>query len=172
MGGFIAKLFPKRTRLAMIGLDTAGKTTLLYKFKLGEVITTLPTIGFNVETVTYKNLNFTVWDIGGQNKIRLLWRHYFHGTQGIVFVVDSTDSERFEEAKNELMKVLQDEELRTAKVLIYANKQDLPRSVSPTVIVEKLGLASLSSHQWHLQSASALTGEGIYEGLEWLSSVV
>ena len=75
-----------------VGLDAAGKTTILYKLKLGEVVTTIPTIGFNVETVEYKNISFTVWDVGGQDKIRPLWRHYYQNTQGIIFVVDSTFS--------------------------------------------------------------------------------
>ena len=61
----------------MIGLDAAGKTTILYKLKLGEIVTTIPTIGFNVETLEYKNLKFTVFDVGGQDKIRPLWRHYY-----------------------------------------------------------------------------------------------
>lgn len=76
----------------MVGLDAAGKTTILYKLKLGEIVTTIPTIGFNVETVEYKNISFTVWDVGGQDKIRPLWRHYFQNTQGkklfdLVFII-------------------------------------------------------------------------------------
>ena len=71
-------------RILMVGLDAAGKTTILYKLKLGEVVTTIPTIGFNVETVEYKNINFTVWDVGGQSKIRPLWRHYFLNTQAVI----------------------------------------------------------------------------------------
>ena len=67
----------KEMRILMVGLDAAGKTTILYKLKLGEIVTTIPTIGFNVETVEYKNISFTVWDVGGQDKIRPLWRHYF-----------------------------------------------------------------------------------------------
>merc|ERR1711907_45124 len=90
----------------MVGLDAAGKTTILYKLKLGEVVTTIPTIGFNVETVEYKNISFTVWDVGGQDKIRPLWRHYYQNTQGIIFVVDSNDRERVGEAKDELNRVM------------------------------------------------------------------
>jgi len=87
MGGAFAKLFSglfgkKEMRILMVGLDAAGKTTILYKLKLGEVVTTIPTIGFNVETVEYKNISFTVWDVGGQDKIRPLWRHYYQNTQG------------------------------------------------------------------------------------------
>lgn len=70
----------KEMRILMVGLDAAGKTTILYKLKLGEVVSSVPTIGFNVEKVQYKNISFTVWDIGGQDKLRLLWRHYFQGT--------------------------------------------------------------------------------------------
>merc|ERR1719229_1168052 len=93
-------------RILMVGLDAAGKTTVLYKLKLGGVVTTIPTIGFNVETVDYKNISFTVWDVGGQDRIRPLWRHYYMGTNAIIFVVDSNDRERMEEAREELWKML------------------------------------------------------------------
>lgn len=89
-----------------MGLDAAGKTTILYKLKLGEIVTTIPTIGFNVETVEYKNICFTVWDVGGQDKIRPLWRHYFQNTQGLIFVVDSNDRERITEARQELQNMV------------------------------------------------------------------
>ena len=93
------------------------------KLKLGEVVTTIPTIGFNVETVQYKKIEFTVWDVGGQDKIRPLWRHYFQNTQGLIFVVDSNDRERVAEASEELQKMLREDELRDAKLLVFANKQ-------------------------------------------------
>merc|ERR1711862_472611 len=112
----------------------AGKTTILYKLKLGEVVTTIPTIGFNVETVEYKNLSFTVWDVGGQDKIRPLWRHYYTGTNGLIFVVDSNDRDRIEDAREELNK------MRNAVVLVYANKQDLPNAMAAAEVTEKLGL--------------------------------
>jgi ADP-ribosylation factor protein 1 len=89
----------KEMRILMVGLDAAGKTTILYKLKLGEVVTTIPTIGFNVETVEYKNISFTVWDVGGQDKIRPLWRHYYQNTQGLIFVVDSNDRDRIDPGK-------------------------------------------------------------------------
>merc|ERR1712186_21963 len=102
----------KEMRILMLGLDAAGKTTILYKLKLGEVVTTIPTVGFNVETVEYKNINFTVWDVGGQDKIRKLWRYYYQGTQGLIFVVDSNDRDRVQDAREELTKILNDDELR------------------------------------------------------------
>merc|ERR1719400_2625262 len=127
----------------MVGLDAAGKTTILYKLKLGEIVTTIPTIGFNVETVEYKNISFTVWDVGGQDKIRPLWRHYFQNTQGLIFVVDSNDRERIGEARDELMRMLAEDELREAVLLIFANKQDLPNAMNAAEITDKLGLHSL-----------------------------
>ena len=100
----------------MVGLDAAGKTTILYKLKLGEVVTTIPTIGFNVEQVEYKNISFTVWDVGGQDKIRPLWRHYYQNTEGLIFVVDSNDRERLDNARTELHKMLNEDELKDAVV--------------------------------------------------------
>eukprot|EP01127_Copromyxa_protea_P009035 TRINITY_DN2098_c0_g1_i2.p1 TRINITY_DN2098_c0_g1~~TRINITY_DN2098_c0_g1_i2.p1 ORF type:complete len:146 (+),score=12.67 TRINITY_DN2098_c0_g1_i2:38-439(+) len=101
MGNLFQRLFdlfgPTSGRILMIGLDSAGKTTTLYNFKMGEVVTTTPTIGFNVESLVYKNVNLTVWDIGGQDKIRVLWRHYYTNTTGLIFVVDSNDHERIDE---------------------------------------------------------------------------
>merc|ERR1712134_23258 len=107
VSNLLNRLFAKKQmRILMVGLDAAGKTTILYKLKLGEIVTTIPTIGFNVETVEYKNICFTVWDVGGQDKIRPLWRHYFQNTQGLIFVVDSNDRERITEAQEELMRML------------------------------------------------------------------
>merc|ERR1719330_2032655 len=107
-------------RILLVGLDAAGKTTILYKLKLGEVVTTIPTVGFNVETVEYKSLSCMVWDIGGQDKIRKLWRHYYLGTAGVIFVVDSNDSDRIEDAREELAKMLAEDELRDAVLLVIA----------------------------------------------------
>eukprot|EP00730_Choanoeca_flexa_P000298 TRINITY_DN10137_c0_g1_i2.p1 TRINITY_DN10137_c0_g1~~TRINITY_DN10137_c0_g1_i2.p1 ORF type:complete len:180 (+),score=47.76 TRINITY_DN10137_c0_g1_i2:70-609(+) len=170
ISSLFTKLFGKQEmRILMVGLDAAGKTTILYKLKLGEIVTTIPTIGFNVETVEYKNINFTVWDVGGQDKIRPLWRHYFQNTQGLIFVVDSNDRERIEEAKDELNKMLSEDELRDATVLVFANKQDLPNAMSPAEITEKLGLPNLRNRQWYIQATCATQGDGLYEGLDWLS---
>eukprot|EP00403_Amphidinium_massartii_P025205 CAMPEP_0178398172 /NCGR_PEP_ID=MMETSP0689_2-20121128/14636_1 /TAXON_ID=160604 /ORGANISM="Amphidinium massartii, Strain CS-259" /LENGTH=181 /DNA_ID=CAMNT_0020018927 /DNA_START=104 /DNA_END=649 /DNA_ORIENTATION=+ len=156
-------------RILMVGLDAAGKTTILYKLKLGEVVTTIPTIGFNVETVEYKNISFTVWDVGGQDKIRPLWRHYYTGTNGLIFVVDSNDRDRVEDAREELTKMLNEDEMRDAVVLVFANKQDLPNAMTAAEVTEKLGLHNLRHRQWFIQSACATTGDGLYEGLDWLS---
>nr|XP_019011525.1 ADP-ribosylation factor [Kwoniella pini CBS 10737]OCF50306.1 ADP-ribosylation factor [Kwoniella pini CBS 10737] len=175
MGLSISKLLnglfgKKEMRILMVGLDAAGKTTILYKLKLGEIVTTIPTIGFNVETVEYKNISFTVWDVGGQDKIRPLWRHYFQNTQGIIFVVDSNDRERITEAREELQRMLSEDELRDALLLVFANKQDLPNAMNAAEITDKLGLHSLRQRSWYIQAACATSGDGLYEGLEWVSA--
>merc|ERR1712203_124861 len=127
-------------RILMVGLDAAGKTTVLYKLKLGDVMMTVPTIGFNVETVKYKNISFTVWDVGGQDKIRNLWRVYLKGSVGLIFVIDSSDQQRLSEAKQELHKLLEEEDLKEAHVLIFANKQDCPSALSVSSVKDGLGL--------------------------------
>eukprot|EP00090_Calanus_glacialis_P011618 TRINITY_DN1998_c0_g1_i2.p1 TRINITY_DN1998_c0_g1~~TRINITY_DN1998_c0_g1_i2.p1 ORF type:complete len:181 (+),score=47.76 TRINITY_DN1998_c0_g1_i2:76-618(+) len=175
MGNMFATLFKglfgkKEMRILMVGLDAAGKTTILYKLKLGEIVTTIPTIGFNVETVEYKNISFTVWDVGGQDKIRPLWRHYFQNTQGLIFVVDSNDRERITEAQDELQKMLQEDELRDATLLVFANKQDLPNAMTASELTDKLGLQSLRNRRWYIQATCAVQGHGLYEGLDWLSN--
>ena len=174
MGKAFSKLLKSKTemRILMVGLDAAGKTTILYKLKLGEIVTTIPTIGFNVETVEYKKINFTVWDVGGQDKIRPLWRHYYQNTQGLIFVVDSNDRERMDEAAEELQKMLREDELRDAKLLVLANKQDLQTAVSVAEVTEKLGLSQLTNRKWYIQGACATSGDGLYEGLDWLSSAL
>ena len=174
MGGIIGKLFnPKREmRILMVGLDAAGKTTILYKLKLGEIVTTIPTIGFNVETVQYKNINFTVWDVGGQDKIRGLWRHHYLYMQGLIFVVDSNDKDRITEASEELQKMLREDELQDATLLVFANKQDMPNAMSVSEVTDKLGLHSLGPRKWHIQGTCAPTGDGLYAGMDWLATAL
>ena len=176
LGNFITRIMSswtqQETKIVMVGLDAAGKTTVLYKLKLGEVITTAPTIGFNVETVTYKKLDMTVWDIGGQDLLRKLWRHYYTNVDGIIFIVDSNDRERIDLAATELFNVLQDEELKGSSVLVYANKQDLPNSMDTSEVVERIGMHNMRGRDWHVQSCTATTGDGLWEGLDWLNDTL
>ncbi|TWW72127.1 ADP-ribosylation factor 6 [Takifugu flavidus] len=164
MGKMLSKIFGnKEMRILMLGLDAAGKTTILYKLKLGQSVTTIPTVGFNVETVTYKNVKFNVWDVGGQDKIRPLWRHYYTGTQGLIFVVDCADRDRIDEARQELHRIISDREMRDAIILIFANKQDLPDAMKPHEIQEKLGLTRIRDRNWGgpglLRSSSLTSSE-------------
>lgn len=116
--------------------------------------------------------SFTVWDVGGQDKIRPLWRHYYQNTQGIIFVVDSNDRERMKEARDELQSMLNEDELRDAVLLVFANKQDLPQAMRPNELTDSLALNTIRNRQWYVQSTCATTGDGLYEGLDWLSSAI
>lgn len=154
-------IFGKRElRALMLGLDAAGKTTILYKLKLGEVVSSVPTIGFNVETVEFEKVKFTVWDVGGQDKIRQLWKHYYQNTQALIYVVDSSDKERIDIAREELQKMLAEDELKDAVLLVLANKQDMG-IMSVAEVVEKLGLSSMRGRDWNIQGTCALTGDGL-----------
>ena len=134
-------------------------------------MTTIPTIGFNVEEVNYKNLSMTMWDVGGQDKIRRLWSHYYENSDAIVYVVDSNDRDRLSEARDELHKMLDEDQLRNASLLVLCNKQDLPSAMSPSAVSEGLGLRALR-RDWYIQACSAVSGDGIFEGLEWLSQTL
>lgn len=170
MGNWFTSLFTfqQEKRLLMLGLDAAGKTTILYKLKLGECVTSIPTIGFNVEEVAYKNFKMNIWDIGGQDKIRQLWRHYYDNTDGLIFVIDAADPSRFGDVYEELQKLHREPALYHVPFLIFANKQDLPNALSVSQCTEQLQIPSLMARHWKVQSCSATRGEGLYEGLDWL----
>ncbi|KAG6474635.1 hypothetical protein ZIOFF_068573 [Zingiber officinale] len=173
MGQAFRKLFDRffglvEMRVAMLGLDAAGKTTILYKLHIGEVLSTVPTIGFNVEKVQYKNVVFTVWDVGGQEKLRPLWRHYFSNTDALIYVVDSLDRERIGKAREEFQTIIRDPFMLNSVILVFANKQDLKGAMTPMEVSEGLGLYDLRNRTWHIQGTCALAGDGLYEGLDWL----
>ncbi|XP_037033510.1 ADP-ribosylation factor-like protein 4C [Bradysia coprophila] len=181
--------------IVMLGLDSAGKTTALYRLKFDQYLNTVPTIGFNCEKVRgqvgrAKGAQFLVWDVGGQEKLRPLWRSYTRCTDGIVFVLDSVDIERMEEAKMELMRTAKCPDNQGVPVLILANKQDLPGAREPKQLEKLLGLHELSPiitissssststnptqtfKGWYIQPACAITGEGLHEGLEALYDMI
>eukprot|EP01118_Nematostelium_gracile_P007797 TRINITY_DN2557_c0_g1_i1.p1 TRINITY_DN2557_c0_g1~~TRINITY_DN2557_c0_g1_i1.p1 ORF type:complete len:154 (-),score=23.16 TRINITY_DN2557_c0_g1_i1:45-461(-) len=115
----------KKYRLVLLGLDAAGKTTILYMLKLGELVTTIPTIGFNMESIVYKNVRLDCWDAGGQESFRNFWRHYCQDCQGVIFVLDSSDRDRIEEARDEMHRIAKETAIQKACFLIIANKQDM-----------------------------------------------
>ena len=162
----------KEVRILILGLDGAGKTTILYRLQLGEVVTTIPTIGFNVETLNYKNIRFQVWDLGGQTSIRPYWRCYYANTDAVIYVVDSADKERISTSKEELIAMLDEEEMKDAALLVFANKQDIPGSMTAAEVGNKLGLTSMKNRQWTIMKCSALKGEGLQEGLDWLVQTI
>ncbi|KAI6656896.1 GTP-binding ADP-ribosylation factor [Oopsacas minuta] len=172
---WLSKVFhrsPKEYRVLFLGLDASGRTTTLYKLVLGEVVTTIPTIGFNVENFTYKDHTFTAWDVGGCDKIRPLWRHYFQNTQCVIFFVDSADRERINECEWSLGLLLTEDELKNTPLLVFANKQDLPNAMSVVEVTEKLSLKKVTDRPWYVQASCAPTGDGLYEGIEWMISVL
>ncbi|GAB0098133.1 ADP-ribosylation factor-like protein 4A [Sergentomyia squamirostris] len=173
--------------IVMLGLDSAGKTTALYRLKFDQYLNTVPTIGFNCEKVRgaigkAKGANFLVWDVGGQEKLRPLWRSYTRCTDGIVFVVDSVDMERMEEAKMELMRTIKCPDNQGVPLLVLANKQDLPGACEPRELERLLGLHELPStyttegatapKMTYIQPACAITGDGLQEGFEALYDMI
>ncbi|XP_015921357.1 ADP-ribosylation factor-like protein 4C [Parasteatoda tepidariorum] len=165
--------------IVMLGLDSAGKTTALYRLKFDQYLNTVPTIGFNCEKIKgttgkAKGTSFLIWDVGGQDKLRPLWRSYTRCTDGIVFVLDSVDEERLEEARMELMRMAKAPENLGVPVLVLANKQDLPGAKDAKEIEKVLGLSVElgAAHLWHVQPSCAIIGDGLEEGLEILYEMI
>jgi len=158
----------RKYKVVVVGLDNAGKTTALYRLQLGEVVCTTPTVGANVEEVTFQNVRFECWDLGGQHTLRLSWDAYFKETDAVILVVDSTDRLRATLVKLELQRLLESEDLAQAAVLVFANKQDLKDAMSVPELTDALGLQSERQHSWHVQPSCSLTGEGLHDGLAWL----
>lgn len=136
--------------------------------KLGKAEETVPTVGFNVETIKYKNIIMNTWDVGGQERLRALWRHYFSGSDILIYVVDSSDLDRVEKAKSEFYKVIDDKELVGCHVVLLANKQDLPNALSPSEIINKFELRTLQNHEWTVIPTVATKGTGLTEVLSWI----
>jgi tripartite motif-containing protein 23 len=156
-------------RVVTLGLDGAGKTAILCKLKQGEFVPTIPTIGFNVETLEFRNVKITLWDVGGQHKLRPLWKHYYLNTQALIFVLDASSRERISESKMELAKLLSEKELKDAALLILANKQDVAGCSSIEDIADSFSLYKLCcGRSWHIQACDAKSGNGLQEGLDWL----
>ena len=157
----------------MFGLDNSGQTTILFQLKMGVVVKTIPTIGFNAETLDLKGANFTIWDVGGNDKMRILWKNYFEGAEGLIFVVDSNDRDRLEESAEELKKLLKEEQLKDCPVLIFANKQDLNNALNTKEIKKHLNIGHLGKNRKCLiKGSSGRTGQGLKEGFDWLTDIL
>ncbi|KAJ6239608.1 adp-ribosylation factor a1e [Anaeramoeba flamelloides] len=156
----------------MVGLCGSGKTSILNKLRYGETGTTLPSINFNEETIEFQTALFHIYDVCGQDKIRPLWSHYFEKAQGIIFVVDSSEDEYFELAREEIHRVMSDEKLINAALLVFANKQDLSSALDAEELGKKLQLTKLRFHKWKIQNCIATTGEGLNEGLTFLTKEI
>ena len=155
-------------KIVMVGLDNAGKSTLLYRLHLGDVIETQPTVGSNVEEVSHRSVRFQVWDLGGQDKLRRVWSTYYVGAAAVVLVVDSLDRARLPLLREELGAITSAAELAGAALLVFANKQDLPGAMTAVEITQQLQLHGDKERAWQIQPCSAKEGSGLYEGLDWL----
>lgn len=158
----------KELRILLLGLDNAGKTTILKSLASEDISTITPTQGFNIKSVQTEGFKLNVWDIGGQRKIRPYWRNYFDNTDVLIYVIDSADQKRFEETGQELQELLYEEKLVGVPILVYANKQDLLGSATSSQIAEGLTLHTIKDRVWQIQACSATTGEGVRDGMEWV----
>lgn len=163
-----AKEKEKEMRLLVLGLDNAGKTTIIKKFNGEDINEISPTLGFNIKTLEYESFKLNVWDIGGQKTIRSYWRNYFEQTDGLIWVVDSSDKMRLDDTKMELHSLLRQEKLMGATLLIFCNKQDIEGSLTCDQIKKHLELHDISTRHWGIIGCSARTGDGLLEGIDWL----
>lgn len=162
----------RELRILLLGLDNAGKTTLLKKLALEDVSHITPTQGFNIKSVQTDGFKLNVWDIGGQRKLRPYWRNYFENTDILIYVVDSSDRKRLEETGYELNELLTDEKLNNVPILVFANKQDLVHAASASEIAQSLNLHLIKDRPWQIQACSAILDEGVKDGMEWISQNV
>eukprot|EP00762_Andalucia_godoyi_P002056 ANDGO_02573.mRNA.1 ADP-ribosylation factor-like protein 2 len=158
----------KEMRLLILGLDNAGKTTILKRFNGEDIHTISPTLGFNIKTLEHKGYKLNVWDVGGQKTIRSYWRNYFEQTDGLIWVVDSADRRRLLDCFAELQTVLGEERLSGATLLVFANKQDLQGAMTAKEIAEALELDAIKTRHWSIVACSAHSGDGLLEGIDWI----
>ncbi|KAK8850709.1 hypothetical protein IAR55_004629 [Kwoniella newhampshirensis] len=158
----------KEMRVLFLGLDNAGKTTILKKLNNEDIKDISPTLGFNIKTLIRDQYTLNIWDVGGQKTLRPYWRNYFESTDAVVWVVDSSDRLRMEDCRKELVGLLQEERLAGATLLVFANKQDLDGSMTLEEIRDTLHLPSIISHRWIVHPCSAFTGTGLEDGMNWL----
>ncbi|XP_061701443.1 putative ADP-ribosylation factor-like protein 5C [Syngnathoides biaculeatus] len=176
MGFLLTKMMTvfghREHKVIIVGLDNAGKTTILYQFLTKEAVHTSPTVGSNVEEIIVRNTHFLVWDIGGQTSLRSTWYSYYSNAEIVILVVDSTDPGRLTLTRDELHRMLAHEDLQSAAVLVLANKQDVKGSMTAAEISRRLTLDAITTHNWHVQACCGLTGEGLTASLDWMQSQV
>jgi len=162
----ILSLFRKKARLVILGLDGAGKTTLVNYIKRGDPGTTFPTVGASFERIKVRNLLLEVWDIGGQRHLRKLWDQYVENADAVIFMIDAADRSRFQEAKEEFWRVVS--LTKDIPLLVLANKADLPEAATVFEIADYLELSKLKSVTWQVMWVSALTGMGLRDAFAWI----
>lgn len=159
---------PRNNNIIFLGLDNAGKTTIL-RILTGETIATaaVPTQGFLIKTIKVGGVKLQVFDVGGQTHCRPYWRQYYSEAAGAVFVLDASNHSRLHEAYEAIDLLFEEDKLVKAPVLIFANKQDRMESVSPEEVIKHL-IPPKRECPWRVQGCSAVTGDGINEGMQWL----
>ncbi|KAK1765631.1 ADP-ribosylation factor family-domain-containing protein [Phialemonium atrogriseum] len=163
-----ARLKDKELRILMLGLDNAGKTTIVKKIMGEDVNTVSPTLGFIIKTIDYEGYKLNIWDVGGQKTLRSYWRNYFEKTDALIWVVDATDRLRIEDCRRELHGLLQEERLSGSSLLVFANKTDVVGCMDGDEILEALQLREIRTHRWNIFPCSAMTGRNLKEGLAWV----
>ncbi|NXD26362.1 ARL14 protein, partial [Spelaeornis formosus] len=158
----------RRANIVMLGLDSAGKSTLLYKLRYKDAFLTMPTIGFNVDMIeARKDFTLTFWDVGGQKKMRELWSNFLEDTDGLLYVVDSSAKHRLDESRREFELILKNESIKNVPVVVLANKQDLPGALNAEEITRRFKMKKFcSDRNWYVQPCCATTGEGLAEALQ------
>ena len=162
------KLKEHQVRLLTVGLDNSGKTTIIKSFLSQDPTSTSPTLGFTINTLKYKNSQINFWDIGGQTTIRSYWRNYFEETDGVIWVVDSSDKLRIQDCKEELHNLLKQEKLAGATLLVFCNKQDINGALKVEEIKNLLDLNTITTRHWMIMPCCGLTGNGLENGLNWI----
>lgn len=160
----------QKIQILVHGLKAAGKTTMLDKLKEGTIETPIPSIDCNVAQFAYGNMSITAREVGGRDTIQSLKKQYYQSTDAIIFVVDSSDHSRLNEARDEVMRLMHESHLHQAALLVFANKQDLPHAMSDDELSDKLGLTTFDDWPWSVYPSCACEGDGFYDGLDWLQS--
>lgn len=174
--GCYEHLFRKEElHILIIGLDKAGKTTLLEKLKTLfadlpglEADKVLPTVGLNIARFEAYGFPLVLWDLGGQAGLRSIWEKYYGESHAVIFVVDATDRQRLAEAKSCLNKALEQRDLLGAPLLVLANKQDVPVCIAASDIAVELNIGSLEGRACNVQSASSISGDGLKAAVQWI----
>ncbi|OQE23609.1 hypothetical protein PENSTE_c008G03240 [Penicillium steckii] len=183
-----ARLKDKEMRILMLGLDNAGKTTIVKRIMNEDVTSVSPTLGFIIKTIDFEGYKLNIWDVGGQRTLRSYWKNYFEKTDTLVWVVDATDRLRVEDCREELAGLLLEEvcrfpmtiyivilraksilkRLMGASLLVFLNKTDVEHCMTEEEVRERLGLDLIKTHKWTILPCSAMTGHNLQEGLKWV----
>lgn len=172
---------PIPARLVCLGMDAVGKTTILYQMHLKKPVHTIPTVGFNVESFDHKNHTFTMYDVGGGDKICPLWWHFYQGADAIVMVLDSNDRKRMDCGKHDYSRccvkgnlecLTSDKRLDGVPILIMAHKHDRADSMKQAEILQRIGVEQLRGRPWYIETSATSDWDGLYRGFDWLSHVL